>query len=92
MTLGHSRRVSAPQFERYIGIVYSGAETPTSGLKGLRVYIATGEGEATEVIPPPGPKRYWTRQAVAHWLLETLSQTAPTIVGIDHGFSFPLGF
>lgn len=92
MTFGHSELISKPQFERYIGIDYSGAETPTSGLKGLRVYIATGEGEAMEVIPPPGPKRYWTRQTVAHWLLETLSQTTPTIVGIDHGFSFPLRY
>jgi len=25
-------------FERYVGIDYSGAETPTSSLKGLRVY------------------------------------------------------
>jgi hypothetical protein len=27
-------------FERYIGIDYSGAATPTSSLKGLRVYLA----------------------------------------------------
>jgi hypothetical protein len=29
-----------PEFERYIGIDYSGAETPTSSLKTLRVYAA----------------------------------------------------
>jgi hypothetical protein len=29
-----------PTFERYIGIDYSGAETPESSLKGLRVYAA----------------------------------------------------
>jgi hypothetical protein len=29
-----------PAFERYIGIDYSGAETPKSSLKGLRVYAA----------------------------------------------------
>ena len=29
-----------PYFERYIGIDYSGAQTPTSSLKGLRVYAA----------------------------------------------------
>jgi hypothetical protein len=29
-----------PAFDLYIGIDYSGAQTPTSSLKGLRVYIA----------------------------------------------------
>lgn len=29
------------RFKRYIGIDYSGAATPTSGMKGLRVYLAT---------------------------------------------------
>lgn len=27
-------------FERFIGIDYSGAQTPTASLKGLRVYLA----------------------------------------------------
>lgn len=29
-----------PAFTRTIGIDYSGAETPTASLKGLRVYLA----------------------------------------------------
>jgi hypothetical protein len=29
-------------FARYIGIGYSGAQTPTASLKGLRVYLAEG--------------------------------------------------
>lgn len=32
--------VMNPAFERYIGIDYSGAQTPSSSLKGLRVYAA----------------------------------------------------
>ena len=32
-----------PRFSRYIGIDYSGAETPDSSLKGLRVYEASRE-------------------------------------------------
>ena len=48
-------------FERYIGIDYSGAETPTSSLKGLRVYSATNEDNPSEVQPPPSPRKYWTR-------------------------------
>lgn len=82
----------APFFQRYIGIDYSGAETPASSLRGLRVFCATRTDEPTEVLPPPGPKKYWTRRGVAEWLLETLNEDVPTIVGIDHGFSFPLQY
>lgn len=30
-----------PQFERYLGIDYSGAQTPVNSLPGLQVYEAT---------------------------------------------------
>jgi hypothetical protein len=81
-----------PTFERYIGIDYSGAETPKSSLKGLRVYEADRLTAPQEVAPPPSPRRYWTRREVAEWLVERLSDGPPTIVGIDHGFSFPLRY
>lgn len=32
--------IRLPKFTRYVGIDYSGAETPTASLKGLRVYLA----------------------------------------------------
>jgi hypothetical protein len=32
------------------------------------------------------------RAAVAEWLVATLRERIPTIVGIDHGFSFPLAY
>jgi hypothetical protein len=79
-------------FARYVGIDYSGAETPTSSLKGLRVYVATKDAEASEVLPPPSPRKYWTRRGIAEWLVERLAEDVPTIVGIDHGFSFPLRY
>jgi hypothetical protein len=79
-------------FSRYIGIDYSGAETPESSLKGLRVCCALGESAATEVPPLPSPRKYWTRRGIAHWLAERLAEDVPTIVGIDHGFSFPLRY
>lgn len=79
-------------FERYVGIDYSGAETPNASLKGLRVYLAEGGAEAIEVQPPPSPRKYWTRRGIAHWLSERLAEDQPTIVGIDHGFSFPLRY
>jgi hypothetical protein len=79
-------------FDRYIGIDYSGAETPTSSLKGLRVYVASRSSPPAEVPPPPGPRKYWTRRGVAEWLVNRLSEDCPSLVGIDHGFSFPLQY
>jgi hypothetical protein len=74
-------------FERYIGIDYSGAQTPSSSLKGLWVYAAKSTTPPTEVQPPPSPRKYWTRRGVADWLEKELSVHTPTIFGIDHGFS-----
>lgn len=79
-------------FKRYIGIDYSGAETPTASLKGLRVYMADRASPPVEVMPPPSPRKYWTRRGIAEWLVERLVESAPTLVGIDHGFSFPLRY
>jgi hypothetical protein len=79
-------------FAAYIGIDYSGAETPTASLKGLRVYMAEGGAPPIEVSPPPSPRKYWTRRGIAEWLVERLTEDAPTLVGIDHGFSFPLRY
>ena len=79
-------------FARTIGIDYSGAETPTASLKGLRVYLADGDAPPVEVPPPPSSRKYWTRKGIAEWLVERLAEDAPTLVGIDHGFSFPLRY
>ncbi|MGL4440044.1 MAG: DUF262 domain-containing protein [Bosea sp. (in: a-proteobacteria)] len=37
-------------------------------------------------------KKYWTRRGIAEWLVERLAEDVPTLVGIDHGFSFPLRY
>jgi hypothetical protein len=79
-------------FDFYIGIDYSGAETPTASLKGLRVFLAEGDAPPAEVLPPPSPRKYWTRRGIAEWLVERLAEETPTLVGIDHGFSFPLRY
>jgi hypothetical protein len=81
-----------PHFQRYIGIDYSGAETPTSSLPGLRVYAADPASCPVEVYSPPSPRKYWTRRGIAEWLVERLSEGRRTLVGIDHGFSFPLRY
>jgi hypothetical protein len=84
--------MTTTSFARYIGIDYSGAETCTSSLKGLRVYLAEADGPPAEVLPPPSPRKYWTRRGIAEWLIERLAEPAATLVGIDHGFSFPLRY
>jgi len=77
---------------RFVGIDYSGAQVPTSSLKGLRVYEAIDDGLAVEVLPPPSPRKYWTRKGLVEWLGEILAEGTPKLVGIDHGFSFPEKF
>jgi hypothetical protein len=81
-----------PQFERYIGIDYSGAKTPTESLPGLRVYAVDWVMPPREVPPPPSPRKYWTRRGLAEWLVAQVSGGKPILVGIDHGFSFPLAY
>ncbi len=82
----------SPDFARYIGIDYSGAETPTSSLKGLRVYEASQGAKPKEIQPPKSPRKYWTRREIAEWIVERLLVGPPTLVGIDHAFSFPMQY
>jgi hypothetical protein len=82
-----------PRFQRYVGIDYSGAETPTSGLAGLRVYAGDRGRAPVEVRPPAtGARKRWTRRGIAEWLVERLREARPTLIGIDHSFSFPLRY
>ncbi|KHK00752.1 hypothetical protein [Desulfovibrio sp. TomC] len=79
-----------PLFRRYIGIDYSGAATPDSRLPGLRVYLANAASLPQEIRPEPDhPQWRWTRRDLADWLADRLTESVPTLVGIDHGFSFP---
>ncbi len=79
-------------WDLFIGIDYSGAETPEARLKGLQVYTARPSREP-EAVPPPDPEghvyRNWSRQAIAHWLRDQLQSDQRLLIGIDHGFSFP---
>ena len=79
-------------FARFIGVDYSGAEAPVAGLTGLRVYLAEREKAPVEVTAPQSVGRWWTRKAIAAWLVDELAKPRPTLVGIDHGFSFPLAY
>ncbi|MGH7779496.1 MAG: hypothetical protein ACREQR_06700 [Candidatus Binataceae bacterium] len=65
---------------------------PTASLKGLRVYSAGVDTRPSEILPPPAPKKYWSRKELAQWLVARLTAGVPTLIGIDHGFSFPLEY
>lgn len=75
-----------PRFHTHIGIDYSGAATPETRLPGIRISTARGGTLA------PDKGGHWSRRAAAEWLLEELQKPEPAIVGIDHGFSFPLAW
>jgi hypothetical protein len=87
-----SSRLEMSLFARYIGIDYSGAETPNASLKGLRVYLAEGDIPPVEVPPPPSPRKHRSRRGVAEWLTDRLAEEMPSLVGIDNGFSFPMRY
>jgi hypothetical protein len=82
--------MNLPIFKRIVGIDYSGAKTPTTPLRGLRVYLAEVGASPTEVVPRHSAHKHWTRKGLAEWLIERLSEDEPTLIGIDHAFSFPL--
>jgi hypothetical protein len=86
--------VIAHMFERFIGIDYSGAQTPETRLKGLQVFVAhaASHAEPERVGPPSRPLGHWSRRELYEWLRDRLREGVPTLVGIDHGFSFPLAY
>ncbi len=76
-------------FARFLGIDYSGAGVPTARLPGLRVFEAGPERAALEVLPVGCGGKHWTRRGFAEWLEREIREGPPTLVGIDHAFSFP---
>lgn len=81
-------------FDLHIGIDYSGAQTPTSRLKGLQVYEAgDGPPERVLAVPEEGKTHWnWCRTEVANHLIVLAMDGMRFIAGIDHGFSFPLSY
>ena len=79
-------------FARYIGIDYSGAQTPTASLKGLRVYMAEGSRLRSKFCRRHRPANTGPARASQNGWSIGLPKPRPTLVGIDHGFSFPLRY
>lgn len=76
-----------PLFQRYVGIDYSGSGKPTAANRGIKVFSVSGSASPKLVGTQSGIG--WSRTALAAWLAAELASDVPTIVGIDHGFSFP---
>jgi hypothetical protein len=81
-----------PVFQRYIGIDYSGAKTPDWRLKALQIFEASCDGEPQKISTSTEGALNWSRQEVAQYCLKALESDGPVIIGIDHGFSFPLSY
>ena len=84
-------------FELFIGIDYSGAQTPTSRLAGLQVYAQwPGAPEAEAWVSPTrsnnGQRVNWTRREIAERLRDEVQRGTRLLAGLDHGFSFPLSY
>lgn len=82
-------------FQRYIGIDYSGAKTASCRLPGLRAYQCGPGKKPIEICSPNSPQKVswnWTRTELVEWLVTCLDEDIPTIIGLDHGFSFPIQY
>lgn len=80
------------RFSRYIGIDYSGAQTPESRLKSLQVYEAAQDSKPVKISTSAEGAKNWSRLEVAQYCLKALESNEPAIIGIDHGFSFPMSY
>ena len=79
-------------FQRYIGIDYSGAGLNHRSHSGLAVCTVDADGSHDFPRSRRGGPEHWSRENIAKWLVEQLKQGPPTLVGIDHAFSFPLKY
>ncbi|MCP4191360.1 MAG: hypothetical protein GY768_12115 [Planctomycetaceae bacterium] len=83
------------RFDHHIGIDYSGRETPVSRTSALQVYADFSGNTPRRIAPPETQgkaRKNWCRKGIASWLLEQTRNDPTFIVGIDHGFSFPLSY
>ena len=79
-------------FERYIGVRYSGRREPGERIKLIKAFAAREDHEPYQEVNPADGEGRWSRRELAEWLLAELDQEVPTVVGIDHAFSFPQSY
>lgn len=81
-----------PDFERYIGVRYSGRKAPHEHIRWLRVFVAREGHDPYQEWNPGSSEGRWSRQELAEWLLEQITGGEAVVVGVDHAFSFPMSY
>jgi hypothetical protein len=81
-----------PDFQRYVGVRYSGRKAPHEHIRWLRVFVAREGHEPYQEWNPGSAEGRWSRQELAEWLLEQITGDEATLVGLDHAFSFPQSY
>ncbi len=77
-------------FQRYIGVHYAGRKEPQDRLRQIRVFLARDEHPPYQERNPVDDTGRWSRRELAEWLQARLAERElPTLVGLDHAFSFP---
>ena len=81
-----------PSFERYLGIRYSGRKAPADRIREIRVFTAHEERSPYLETNGDAADGRWSRRELAEWLLARMTEGVPTVVGLDHAFSFPQSY
>lgn len=85
-------------FERTIGVRYSGRKGPLDPVRQIQVYVAEGDAAPYAKPNPDHEDGQWSRRELAEWLQERLGERddsarpIPTVVGLDHAFSLPQSY
>ena len=59
----------------------------------MAIYCAEGNAPPQKVCSQQDNLGRWTRREIAEWLVNQLTEeNRPTLVGIDHAFSFPIRY
>lgn len=84
-----------PKFSIHLGVDYSGQNTPQTRTSAIQVYSAQDQHKPKRVAPVnlsrPTVKN-WCRKELADWLFDLVGSNQTFILGLDHGFSFPVSF
>lgn len=77
------------RFREFIGIDYSGAQSPDDPLGNLKAFRVPRVGPASEHKSQLPRRLNLSRREVRSWVLAQLQKCDAVLIGIDHGFSLP---
>lgn len=69
-------------FERFVGIDWSGAEKPVMN-RSIAIAICTQDRPAVELLTGP-----WSREKIGEWIIDLTGAGQRTLIGIDANFGF----